>query len=47
MIKETLDPEEVTKLEMADDIDEDQEKKNLEFVDQLNKERSVSKKIWD
>ncbi len=39
-----MDPEEVTKLEMADDIDEDQEKINLALVDQKTQRDLFRKK---
>jgi len=41
LIKEALDPEEVTKLEIADDADEDQEKQNQEAVAAINAKRSI------
>jgi len=47
LIKESLNPEEVTKLEIADDADEEQEKKNKEVVEKLNAERSISKRLLD
>ena len=47
LIKESLNPEEVTKLEIADDADEEQEKKNKEVLEKLNAERSIGKRLLD
>jgi len=41
LIKEALDPEEITKLEIADEADEAQEKINQGVMTELNKKRTV------
>jgi len=43
LIKEALDPEEITKLEIADEADEAQEKINQEVMTELNKKEPSNK----